>query len=70
VQSLRKAKIRTLSVTDGNDPGVSRHSDLAVLLPVLSEAAGATLALTLLDWVAYHATCARGPGPRRAIAHS
>jgi glucosamine--fructose-6-phosphate aminotransferase (isomerizing) len=70
VQSLRKAKIRTLSVTDGNDPEVSRHSDLAVLLPVLSEAAGATLALTLLDWVAYHATCAQGPGPRRASAHS
>jgi fructoselysine-6-P-deglycase FrlB-like protein len=66
VERLRKAKIRTLSVTDGNDPEVSRHSDLAVLLPVLSELAGATLALALLHWVAYHAVRGQEPGPRPA----
>jgi glucosamine--fructose-6-phosphate aminotransferase (isomerizing) len=58
VARLKKVKLRVFSVTDGNDPEVSRHSELAVLLPLLSEAAGATLALALLDWVAYQA--ARG----------
>jgi glucosamine--fructose-6-phosphate aminotransferase (isomerizing) len=70
VQSVRKAKIRTLSVTDGNDPEVSRHSDLAVLLPVLSEVAGATLALALLDWIAYHTARGEERSPRRAPIRS
>lgn len=70
VERVRKAKIRTLSLTDGNDPEVSRHSDLAVLLPVLGEAAGATLALAWLDWVAYHTARGEERGPRRTLVRN
>jgi glucosamine--fructose-6-phosphate aminotransferase (isomerizing) len=63
VQRLRKVKIRTLAVTDSNEPEVSRRADLAVLLPVLTEMAGSTLALAWLDWAAYEAS--RGQGRAR-----
>jgi glucosamine--fructose-6-phosphate aminotransferase (isomerizing) len=70
VERLRKAKLRIFSVSDANDPEVSRHSELAVLLPVLSEVAGATLALAVLDWVAYQAARGQEPGLRPASLHS
>jgi fructoselysine-6-P-deglycase FrlB-like protein len=66
VERSKKVKLRIFAVTDGNDPEVSRHSELAVLLPVVSEAAGATVALALLDWVAYQVARSQDAGSRPA----
>ena len=54
-QAAAQAKIaaaRIISVTDGNDRELADRSALAVLLPILTEMVGSTLALTLLAWVA------------------
>lgn len=64
-ETAGKARARVLSITDGNDRELADRSALALLLPVLSEMTGATLALALLDWVAYQASRQRERGPRR-----
>lgn len=50
VSRLRGANWRILSVTDANERELTARSTLAVILPSLSEAAGSTLALTLILW--------------------
>jgi glucosamine 6-phosphate synthetase-like amidotransferase/phosphosugar isomerase protein len=55
VEQARKAGVRILCLTDGNEVEVSRRSDLALLLPTQSELVGSILALTVLHWIAYHA---------------
>lgn len=52
----KSAGMKVLSITDSNDRDLADHSTLAILLPVLSEAVGATVALVLLEWVAYEMT--------------
>jgi DNA-binding MurR/RpiR family transcriptional regulator len=52
VESAKRSGARILSLTDGNDPEVSRRSALSLLLPVLNEMAGATMAAAVLAWVA------------------
>jgi D-arabinose 5-phosphate isomerase GutQ len=48
---LREHKVRIFSVTDGNDRQLVQSSELAILLPVLSEVAGSLLELALLQWL-------------------
>jgi fructoselysine-6-P-deglycase FrlB-like protein len=52
-QSAREArqhgKQKILAITDGNDRQLSERADLAVLLPVLTEACGALLTLAFLE---------------------
>jgi glucosamine--fructose-6-phosphate aminotransferase (isomerizing) len=48
----KKAVTKTLSITDGNDRELQNSSTLSVLLPELTEMAGSTLALALLQSVA------------------
>lgn len=52
VETAKRSGARILSLTDGNDPEVSRRSALSLLLPVLSEMTGATMAAAVLAWVA------------------
>ncbi len=52
----KSAGMKVLSITDTNDRELADRSTLAILLPVLSEAVGATVALVLLEWVAYEMT--------------
>jgi glucosamine--fructose-6-phosphate aminotransferase (isomerizing) len=51
---LSGAGVKVLAVTDHNEPEVTRRAALTVLLPNLSEPVGSIVAVTLLDWVAYH----------------
>jgi len=44
---------RVLSLTDGNDRALVEGSDLGILLPPLLEAPASTLALFLLEWLAW-----------------
>lgn len=72
-ESARKARASIFAVTDGNDRELADRSQLAVLLPMLSEMVGASVSLALLDWVAYHAARqpqrgARSPRPKSAKA--
>jgi hypothetical protein len=53
VNHPRKIKCPLFTVTDVNDRELADKSSVAVLLPALSEIAGSTLALVLLDWTAY-----------------
>jgi glucosamine--fructose-6-phosphate aminotransferase (isomerizing) len=64
-ERVEKARARVLSITDGNDRELADRSTLALFLPVLSEMVGSTLALALLDCVAYHAVRGQERGPRR-----
>jgi glucosamine 6-phosphate synthetase-like amidotransferase/phosphosugar isomerase protein len=52
VDTAKRSGARIVSLTDGNDPEVSRRSALSLLLPVLSEMTGATMAVGVLAWVA------------------
>lgn len=51
VEAAKRSGAAILSLTDGNDPEVSRRSALSLLLPVLHEMTGATMTLALLAWV-------------------
>lgn len=58
----QKADQKIFAITDGNDRQLSERATLAVLLPVLTEAGGALLALAFLDLVTHYAaqTAPRG----------
>ena len=56
IERLHGAGVTILAVTDHNQPEVARRATLAVLLPNLSEYVGSIIALTFLDWAAYHLT--------------
>jgi glucosamine--fructose-6-phosphate aminotransferase (isomerizing) len=60
IERLHRAGAKILAVTDHNEPEVSRRAALAVLLPNLSESVGSIVALTFLDWTAYHVASQRG----------
>ena len=62
---------KILAITDGNDRQLSERADLALLLPILTEAGGALTALAFLELVAYFAArpTAR-PSTRRRPAGS
>jgi fructoselysine-6-P-deglycase FrlB-like protein len=53
---------RIISVTDANDRELSARSAVSVLLPSLTEVAGAPLTSALLEWVIYQAARARAAG--------
>jgi glucosamine--fructose-6-phosphate aminotransferase (isomerizing) len=59
----RIEKMAVLSITDPNDRELTDRSDLAVLIPSLSEVVGSTLVLTLVEWLA--AEVAHGAGQDR-----
>jgi glucosamine--fructose-6-phosphate aminotransferase (isomerizing) len=59
--------VRILSLTDRNDRELTDRSDLALLLPTLTEMVGATLTLALLEWLAVEA--AREPKRGRDTSH-
>jgi len=59
IERLKRAGVKILAVTDHNEPEVTRCATLAVLLPNLSESVGSIVALTFLDWAAYHLACQR-----------
>jgi glucosamine--fructose-6-phosphate aminotransferase (isomerizing) len=46
---------RVLSVTDSQDRELVERSDLGILIPTLMEAAGCTLSLSLVEWLAVEA---------------
>jgi glucosamine--fructose-6-phosphate aminotransferase (isomerizing) len=46
---------RVLSITDSQDRDLVEQSDLGVLIPALMEAAGCTLSLALVEWLAVEA---------------
>lgn len=64
----RIAAAKIISVTDGNDRELADRSTLAVLLPILTEMVGSTLALTLLAWVAAQVAREQGRDSSRANA--
>ena len=67
VETAKSSGARILSLTDGNDPEVSRRSALSLLLPILAEMTGATLANAVLAWVA--SQCSRhGKRPLGRVA--
>jgi fructoselysine-6-P-deglycase FrlB-like protein len=67
----QKASHKILAITDGNDRQLSERADLAVLLPVLTEAGGALTALAFLELVSYFAARpAARPSARRQPAGS
>jgi len=59
-----KADQKIFAITDGNDRQLSERATLAVLLPVLTEAGAALLALAFLDLVTHYAAQA---SPRGSI---
>jgi fructoselysine-6-P-deglycase FrlB-like protein len=48
---LREGRVPVISFTDGNDRTLVEASDLAILLPVVSEVSGSLLSLALLQWL-------------------
>jgi DNA-binding MurR/RpiR family transcriptional regulator len=60
-EARQEGKPRIFAVTDGNDRQLSERADLAVLLPVLTEAGGALLTLVFLELVA--SFVAQAPAP-------
>ncbi len=46
---------RVLSITDNQDRELVERSDLGILIPALMEAAGCTLSLSLVEWLAVEA---------------
>ncbi len=67
ILQVRKTGAKTLSITDANDGELANRSEFAILLPMLSEMAGATLAMALLAWVA-HRAAERKREPGRSAA--
>lgn len=63
--AVKRAGKRVLSVIDNDDRELAERSELAILLPPLSEMVGATRTLVLLEWVTYHAARERGREPPR-----
>jgi glucosamine 6-phosphate synthetase-like amidotransferase/phosphosugar isomerase protein len=68
-QSVRDARqkggLKIFAVTDRNDHQLSERADLAVLLPILTEASSALLTLVLLELVACYAAQASSPADAR-----
>jgi fructoselysine-6-P-deglycase FrlB-like protein len=62
VEAAKRVGASVLSISDANEPELARRSALSLLLPVLNEITGATLAHALMAWTAYHAGL---PGPRK-----
>lgn len=54
---------KILSMTDGNDSILARKSAMTLLLPTLSEPAGAILAHVIMAWAAYEARGLARPSP-------
>jgi glucosamine--fructose-6-phosphate aminotransferase (isomerizing) len=52
---VRGIGARVLSITDSNDRDLAEQSDLGLLIPALTEAAGCTLSLFLAEWLAAEA---------------
>ena len=48
---LKQKKVQIISVTDHNDRALVQSSNLAILLPTLSEATGPLLALAVAQWL-------------------
>jgi len=65
-ESRQKGNPKIFAITDGNDRQLSERADLAVLLPVLTEAGGALLTLAFLGLVT---SCAAPAATRGSIAH-
>lgn len=59
-ESRQKGDQKIFAITDSNDRQLSERADLAVLLPALTEAGGALLALVFLELVTYYAAKASG----------
>jgi fructoselysine-6-P-deglycase FrlB-like protein len=55
VEAAKRSGAAIFSITDANEPELARRSVLSLLLPVLHEITGATLAHALMVWMAYHA---------------
>lgn len=62
---VNEAGGKIYSVTDGNDRELSGRSTLAVLLPVLAEMVGSTVALAFLQLLAYQVAREKGRDPNR-----
>ena len=60
-QERKEGNHRIFAITDGNDHKLSERADLAVLLPVLTEAGGALVTLAFLELVAGFAAQASPP---------
>ena len=56
VQSAKRAGAKVLTLTDGNDPEVARHSAMTLFLPPLDEITGAILAHAVMAWTVYEAS--------------
>jgi glucosamine--fructose-6-phosphate aminotransferase (isomerizing) len=52
---VRARGARVLSITDNQDRELVERSDLGVMIPALMEAAGCTLSLALVEWLAVEA---------------
>jgi DNA-binding MurR/RpiR family transcriptional regulator len=52
-EQARANGVRVLSLTDGNDRALVEGSDLGILVPPLLEAPASTLALFMLEWLAW-----------------
>ena len=52
---VRGIGARVLSITDSNDRDLTEQSDLGLLIPASTEAAGCTLSLFLAEWLAAEA---------------
>jgi len=61
-----KAGGKLFAITDGNDHQLSERATLSVLLPTLTEPAGALLALAFLNSVTHHAARNSAASSRRA----
>jgi fructoselysine-6-P-deglycase FrlB-like protein len=64
----QNGRLRILAVTDRNDRQLSERADLAVLLPILTEAGAALLTLLLLEMTASNAVRASRPTAQTARA--
>jgi glucosamine 6-phosphate synthetase-like amidotransferase/phosphosugar isomerase protein len=64
-EARQQGKHRILAVTDANDRQLTERADLSVLLPGLTEAGGALVALAFLELVAYYTAQAGGPATAR-----
>jgi D-arabinose 5-phosphate isomerase GutQ len=68
-ERLEQRKVRIFSVTDSNDRKLVESSQVAILLPVLSEVAGSLLEVAFVQWVFSEAQRERqrkGPAPMPA----
>jgi DNA-binding MurR/RpiR family transcriptional regulator len=60
-EQARANGARMFSLTDGNDRALVEGSDLGILVPPLLEAPASTLALFMLEWIAWEVLCAGKP---------